>query len=649
MDGRAVIATCVLLVVAGVAGTAGVGAAQSAESATIDRTMTLGLTPEEPGRIAVTLDYDFPDSLRSFEVTVPEESVVESADGFEQASLRRYDWTGEGESASLTVEVAANESSTGGRAQAAGGNYDFLDAGPWALVRIPQTSSRWSWAGGDDSSVSLTTTHRVAGEGYVGDTMAFLGPHEQYRRTVAGQTFTLIVPDAADLTESPDDVLDSLGAASRSLRVGDRDPRVNVFTAPSGMSWGARGIQYGDTDAWVLADAELARASNTWLHEYVHTRQAFQTATEMRWLTEASAEYYGALLALQQDRITYRQFRDHLERGQRAAFADTVLARPGTWSTGSQYYRGALVVAAVDRQMRLASDGSATFADAFDALNVASPPVTGPAFEATIGDLSTATVADRAAYWTTTTAVPDTWNSFEHRRAFATTPATVDLGAGAAPVYRVSGPYGERSATTAPTLYPGETLAVNFTAENVGEVSGTETIALARNGTQVDAATLTLDPGETTPLTLGATFAETGTYALTAGLQRIDVTVAEPAPLAIAGVSADETSVESGDTVNVTVDVAADAETPSRGTVAVAVDGETADSHEVALGAGETATVESTVTLRGSGERTISVGNESVTVTVESPGGGSGGVPGFGVGAALVAAATVALAAARYR
>ncbi|MFB6121405.1 MAG: hypothetical protein ABEJ68_09850 [Halobacteriaceae archaeon] len=653
MTSRAAVAVCVVLLLAAIAGTAGVGAAQTGPdgSATIERTVTLSLTPGEPGRIGVTISYRFPSSLRSFEVTIPEDSAVRSVDGFEQSAFRRYEWTTESRNVSISFDVVANDSSTGGH-QVTGGEYNFMDHGPWAIVRIPQTASRWSWAGDAGSSVSIETAYATNGSGYVGDTMAYLGPYERYRRTAAGQTFTLVVPDAADLAESPETILDALAAASGSLRVGDRDSRVNMFVAPTDAPWGARGIQYGDTDAWVLANSQLGTASNPWLHEYVHTRQAFSTSTQMRWFTEASAEYYAAFLALQQDRISYDDFRAHLARGQRPVYDGTTLAEPVTWVAGSQYYRGALVLGAIDRRVRLETGSRHSLADVFEDLNSRPVPITGIMFEGVITQMAGDAAGERAAYWVTTSNAPDTWSQRAHARAFGTVPPTIDarIGAGDGPAYRVTGPYGTRTTTDVPTLYPGETLSVSVVAENTGDVRGEETVTLARNSTPVDSAVVDLGSGEETTLTLGTAFESTGTYALTVGLERVTVSVVDPAPLAVSDASVNATTVQRGGAVTVSATVSAPADSAARGTVPVTVGGTQVDSHEIALGAGNQTTVTTTVTLERAGERTIRVGDQSLTVTVESATGeGNGGVPGFGVGAGLVAIAGAALVAARRR
>jgi PGF-CTERM protein len=643
-------ALCALLVLAGTApGTVG---AASGDDTTIDETTSVALTPSEPGSIAVETRYVLPGAVESLTVYVPETATVTAADGFEQVDDSAYDWSGETSTPSLEFSYRVNETSEGGRGshgQQGTRGYAFVDAGPWALFDLPRTGESWEWRGEGD--VATTTTYRAAGEGYFGTAMGYLGPHRTVSRTAAGQDLTLVVPQAASMTASTDEVLQSLASASETLRVGERDPSVNFFVAPSDSApWSANGLSYGDTDSWVLDNASLDSPSNTWLHEYVHSRQDYSLEREMRWFTEASAEYFAALLTLQQGRIGYDAYRRHLSHGRSYRFAESVLARPETWAPGAQYFRGALVLGALDREMRTETGGRATVADLFAEVNRIDESVTGPMFEAMVRDRAGDRVAEQTADWVTSDDPPATWSESAHREAFDTVPPRLDvtLGGGDGPTFRVSGPYGERSTDATPTLYPGETLRVTVTAENTGDVGGPEWVTLETVSVLHDTVPVDLGPGDSTTVTLAATAPAPGTHAFVAGTERFTVTVSEPAPVTVTDATANRTTVAPGDPVRVTATVAANETTPSHGTVAVTVDGETTRTETVTLAAGAETTVTQTVTFTETGEHTVGVGDASVTVTVSEGGDGNGGTPGFGVGVALVALVAAALAA-RYR
>ena len=124
------------------------------------------------------------------------------------------------------------------------------------------------------------------------------------------------------MREAPRSVLDSLADASNALRVGDRDDEVFVVAAPtSGVQWGVRGYQTGESDLWVRDVEPVDSAENPWVHEYVHTRQDFALDPEMRWFREASASYYAALLTYEQGRVPYDGFSQRIGAGANSSYA----------------------------------------------------------------------------------------------------------------------------------------------------------------------------------------------------------------------------------------------------------------------------------------------------------------------------------------
>jgi len=653
MDGGRALVLATVLLLAGAAGSVGVasGGADGPDS-TIDRTISVSLTPGEPGSVAVHVAYDVPDRVSRLDVDLPDTAAVTATTGFERTAARTYDWTGETATPSVTFDFQVNETSTGGRATADGHQsgatgYDFVDVGPWALVRLPQVQSEWAWTGAE--SVGLDSDYRVAGEGTAGTQMAYLGRQTVHTRTAAGQTFSLVVPAAAELTASPDAVLSSLADASRALRVGDRDAEVNLFVAPTSVNWASAGLQYGDTDAWVRADARMDRARNTWLHEYVHTRQSFDTDRETAWVTEASAEYYAGLFALQQGRVGFEAFHELLDYGTNPVFARSVLSEPSTWVAGTQYFAGGLVIGNVDRRLRLATGGAATFQAVFAGMNAREEPVTGPAYEGLVREHGNDAVADDAVTWATTTVRPSAWREREHEVAFGTTPPTVDVDIDTT-AFHVTGPYRNVTFDSVPQVYAGERLTLEVPVENVGDLGGTGTVWLTQNDTAVDAVTVDLAAGESTTVTLEAALDGPGTYALLVGTERVTVSVAAPATPQVAALAVDPSTVDPGDPVTVTATVRAPGDRPAGGTVEVLVGGEVRNATEVHLGPGVERTLTATVTLEEAGEHTVAVGNQTATVTVggdaPSGDGGLGGTPGFGV---LPALAAVAMAAALSR
>jgi predicted metalloprotease with PDZ domain len=107
-------------------------------------------------------------------------------------------------------------------------------------------------------------------------------------------------------------------------------------------------------------------------HELAHVRQSFTLADgddgpSMHWLLEGMAEYQAAVVELRSGRLPEARFR---ERVTTDAGADAVLADRSTWSSPNvPYDKGERVVAALDAEIRLATDGERSIVDVWRLLN----------------------------------------------------------------------------------------------------------------------------------------------------------------------------------------------------------------------------------------------------------------------------------------
>ena len=626
------------------------GRAADGRTATIDKRVELFLTPSDPGRIDVVVAYTLPDAVSSLTVSLPDRTVGVETDDFEETA-DNYEWNGEGDTAQLRVTVDANRSARGSRsgplARSAGASQDgqlsFLDAGDWALVTVPTLRTGWGWAGPEGLTVELSETTTVAGEGSTGGEMAFLGESEAYTRTANGQTFTLVVPERARMTEEPGDVLDALAAASGRMQVGDRDERVWLGVAPTGAGWGVRGVEYGGSDAWVLADSRLDEPSNVWLHEYVHTRQGYDAAESARWTMEAAAEYYAAALSLELGYVDFPQFQRYLGYGERDPWGDAVLVSPSTWASGANYLKGSLVWGELDRRMRLATDRRAAMRDVLWSLNRAGDEVTNEDVVSAVENASTPALADAARRFTTTDAVPEMWSSGAHATAFGVEPPRLTYDA---TEYRVTGPFRNETFREPPTLYVGETLTVTGTATNDGGTPGEYRATLADGGETLARDTGSLASGESAALAFEHTLTAPGTHNLTLGRDTRAVAVRPPATVRVADLSVEPDRVESGGSVAVTATLSNPSADPARGPVAVTLDGRRVASLNATLAAGASTTRSTTLTLSRSGRYEVGAGDQAVTVRAGET---SGTVPGPGLAGAALAVAAAALVAARGR
>jgi PGF-CTERM protein len=394
---------------------------------------------------------------------------------------------------------------------------------------------------------------RIAGAGVAGDTMAFLGDYELRTHTAHGQQFRLLIPQAADLEAEPAAIFESLASASDRLRVGDRDEDIFMVAAPTDeVDWAVRGLQLGDSDFWVRDTERLDTPANNWIHEYVHTRQEYETATDSRWFTEGSATYYAALLTLEQQRIGFDRFQRFIATGEDQPQSDAVLSEPDTWENYANYRKGALIAGGLDRQIRLATEQEASLATVFRALNRHDGTVDATTFAGYIERVAGEQPSEALAATTTERVVP-MWTADEHAAAFGQRPAAFDYRfAGDDPI-TVTDDDGTRIANgTNVTLSVNDTLAVEMTVENVGGTVGDYTLAFQTTETE-----LTRDgrlaPGETAAHRFERRFTEPGVYPVVVGGERLTVTVEQPG---LGGVSLPTDS-----------DIVGDIETPGFGVV----------------------------------------------------------------------------------
>jgi hypothetical protein len=265
-------------------------------SHTLDRRYVVSLTPDRPGEVRVQLRYRIPQEVTSLTATLPEDVTVADTSGFARRDETTYEWTRSTREPSITYDVPVNETVDRGREGERTGGYLYVATPSWAVLPAPRSGLTFSGTG---EQPTVNTTYGFTGDGapggITGGGIVFIGDHETVTREAAGQQFRLVVPDAAELRESPGAVLDTLAGAARSLEIGSRDDEVVAIVAPTTVEWGSSGLQRGPADFYVLGDRRVATPANVWIHEYVHTRQDYRTESETKWTTEGLAAYYTAL------------------------------------------------------------------------------------------------------------------------------------------------------------------------------------------------------------------------------------------------------------------------------------------------------------------------------------------------------------------
>ncbi|MFC4439830.1 MULTISPECIES: hypothetical protein [Natrialbaceae] len=639
----------------------GVTVSSSETSDVLHRTTVLRHLPERDDAFEAEMTFRVPDPVSEFEIDLePEASVVET-DGFESTGDGTYRWTGDDDP---TVRFTMPTDRTGYEAhhdgsgataetQSTDRGYTFVDTGEWAVVQVPTVGISLQRT----DPVGHEETVAVDGPGATGGDIAFFGEVEEYERTVDGETIRLAVPAAVDLREDPDDVLESLAAASASLDVGASHDEVFVVAVPDEVDWAARGLQYGAADAWVVADAPLEGSPSVWLHEFVHTRQPYAdpavgTASETAWLVEAQAEYYAAALALEQGLIEFREFRAFLERGERSPYADAVLADPGTWSDErTDYVKGPLVYGELDRRLRLETDGDRTLEDVFRALNARDDRVTERAFLEAVEDAGGSDVRSTAERYARTAQTPSTWDRSAHAAAFDLVATTITSGLGEGELEVAGEPWSGQIETggSAVAVPVGEPVTVPVELENADDRDGTADAALTVDGRIVDYDPIALEGGGRTTTSLTWTPFEPGEYDVRVGEDRFTVLVRSSSSVEVTDLAVEPERVDPGDSVTATATVTAADSRPGAAVLEFRTSGGTVE-RPVSVAPGERTTVEATLTFAYDGRYEVAVDGQSATVAV---GGGAltrlEELSGFGATVAIAGLAVAAFSLARRR
>lgn len=338
------------------------------QKAELDETIAVGLYPQREGYVEVTVRYTVPQNTDSLILSLPADAKVLATDGFDEGTT--HSWDGVTAEPSVTFIIPADNDSS------RFSGYSFVDRGGWAITQAPSISTNAT----SSSSIEHTRTFKINGPGIASQDgyMIFLGENNSTSIRGRNELFRLTDPAVSDLQPATITVLESLSKASEWLEIGGRSPEVIALAAPSGEAdWGlTAGLQSGDCGFWTRDSQPVASPHNTWVHEYIHTRQDFDVTESTKWLIEASANYYAALLTLRQNAITYEQFYSVVSTNKDE---NATLADPQTWpSPFTDYKKGMRVLAALDVEIRERSDGKRTLETLFRELNARDETITHP-------------------------------------------------------------------------------------------------------------------------------------------------------------------------------------------------------------------------------------------------------------------------------
>ena len=329
------------------------------EAGTITEVITLHRLPTDPGTVEVTLSYRIPDDVTELEVRsrfLSDDDVdVASVDGFDRRSVRRFVWDESTDAPTITLTVGVGTDSFG--------DDDVgVETDDWAFTYLPDPYVNWRYRG---DAPAFETTHTVATEGHATNAFGVAGNVSRRTRTAGDANLTLVVPDDARLQSSFEELVELYRVGGRELQAGFSYENATVFVLPARVF--ERRSPVGTAVAhsvWVQDEySAIETVENTPAHEYVHTRMGTFRASTGRWLTEASAEYYGAVLSMNTETGNWTSFRASLEV-DRESVRESSLARPRSWTDAYvPYSKGSRVLAALDAEIRDRTDGEKSFQD----------------------------------------------------------------------------------------------------------------------------------------------------------------------------------------------------------------------------------------------------------------------------------------------
>jgi len=239
-----------------------------------------------------------------------------------------------------------------------------------------RTSAADDWAIVDRSSLppALQSVSDDPGNGVIGfGEWALVGATKTATVPIDGTTLTVVVPAGRDV--DPDRKVGFIEAFAGPYSLSSDTDSVVLVSVPD--TFPNRGLMYADDRGYVTTESFWdGDAHSVWIHEYIHARQDFRTADSMTWFREASARYLSQRFMQEQyEGVTTSDV--HAALAGRSEDTAVTLANRTTWDgTNGHYYVGARLLAAVDAEIRAASEGDHTLVDVFRAMNAEDDPVT---------------------------------------------------------------------------------------------------------------------------------------------------------------------------------------------------------------------------------------------------------------------------------
>lgn len=335
---------------------------------TIEAHTTVALTSDDPGNVSATVEYDIPeDEIGQLTFAPPDTDVItiEETENLKETD-DGYRWTG-----SDSPKIAYTLSLPEDRFHHDG--YG-VDAGPWAMIKHVNFE-----ISGDSIGISpdIETTATVEGDGYAGEKYIFLGAYHSTTEKIAGRNITIVSPAARPPAADTDEIFDAYRLTAEHVWIRDDYNESLLISAPTRKPNDHSG-RASESEMYVRGSHTLDGGSSTWVHEYIHTGQKADMATDMEWFTEATAQYFSTKIGLNSGHLTVDFYMDVVVTER---YEDDVLTEPSTWNSSStQYKKGQHVLAGLDAQIQAETDGEKSLEDVYASVQTLSGKVTYRSF-----------------------------------------------------------------------------------------------------------------------------------------------------------------------------------------------------------------------------------------------------------------------------
>lgn len=216
---------------------------------------------------------------------------------------------------------------------------------PWIEIKLGSPHGNLTYATSDENVVvpifrsdDVDLFFQPNTTGYVGSHFALLGDYEVEIAHEGCQRVQVVTPESADLHKNADQYADAIATAGGKLAIGHRYRLVTAFVAPrdTGKRNGFTPERHDENgpaaEFYISPDSRLTTTKNTWIHEYIHTRQS---TLYPQWMSEGAATYFAAHLSITQGWTTPRQYDRYLARNS----APNGAPKP-TASQDVEYIRG---------------------------------------------------------------------------------------------------------------------------------------------------------------------------------------------------------------------------------------------------------------------------------------------------------------------